>query len=101
LNWALPVLGCPTSAGTSVNTIPSVSYADLTKVLLRRIRGLAGARADDAFFADGGKRVVVNLEHQQVIEVIDRETKTVTWAYGSLGKRGAVPGPEPASKPGF
>jgi hypothetical protein len=48
--------------------------------------------ADDAFFADGGKSVVVNLEHQQVIEVIDRATKTVTWEYGTLGKRGAAPG---------
>jgi len=48
--------------------------------------------ADDAFFADGGKSIVVNLEHGQVIEVIDRVTKAVVWQYGSLGKRGAAPG---------
>ena len=48
--------------------------------------------ADDAFFADNGKSVIVNLEHQQVIEVIDRATKTVTWQYGTLGRRGSAPG---------
>ena len=51
-----------------------------------------GSGADDAFFADGGKSVVVNLEHEQVIEVIDRQTKAVTWEYGKLGRRGASPG---------
>jgi len=48
--------------------------------------------ADDAFFADNGKSVIVNLEHQQVIEVIDRATKAVTWQYGTLGRRGSAPG---------
>ena len=48
--------------------------------------------ADDAFFADGGKSIIVNLEHQQVIEVIDIATKAVTWQYGQLGKRGARDG---------
>ena len=48
--------------------------------------------ADDAFFADNGKSVIVNLEHQQVVEVIDRATKSVTWQYGTLGKRGSAPG---------
>ncbi len=48
--------------------------------------------ADDAFFADGGKSVIVSLEHQQVIEIIDIATKRVTWQYGDLGKRGAKNG---------
>ena len=48
--------------------------------------------ADDAFFADGGKSVIVSLEHQQVIEIIDIATKTVTWQYGELGKRGSRDG---------
>jgi hypothetical protein len=52
----------------------------------------AGSGADDAFFADGGKSITVNLEHQQVIEVIDRASKAVVWQYGTLGRRGAAPG---------
>ena len=48
--------------------------------------------ADDAFFADGGKSVIVNLEHQQVIEIIDVATKAIKWEYGELGKRGARDG---------
>ena len=48
--------------------------------------------ADDAFFADDGKSVIVNLEHQQVVEIIDMATKAVTWEYGTLGKRGSGPG---------
>ena len=48
--------------------------------------------ADDAFFADNGKSVIVNLEHQQIVEVIDRATKSVTWEYGTLGKRGSAQG---------
>lgn len=48
--------------------------------------------ADDAFFADGGKSIVTNLEHEQVIQVIDVATKTVTWQYGTLGKKGSAPG---------
>jgi hypothetical protein len=51
-----------------------------------------GSGADDAFFADEGKSVIVNLEHQQVIEVIDRASKAVTWEYGVLGKRGSRDG---------
>jgi len=51
-----------------------------------------GSGADDAFFADGGKSVIVNLEHQQVIEVIDFATKAVTWEYGDLGTRGSRAG---------
>jgi outer membrane protein assembly factor BamB len=48
--------------------------------------------ADDAFFADGGKSIIVSLEHQQVIELIDIATKQVTWHYGDFGKRGARDG---------
>ena len=48
--------------------------------------------ADDAFFADGGRSVVTNLEHQQVIRVIDIATKAVTWEYGVLGHEGSAPG---------
>jgi hypothetical protein len=48
--------------------------------------------ADDAFFADGGKRVIVNLEHQQVIQVIEIDSKKVVWEYGHLGKRGREDG---------
>ena len=44
--------------------------------------------ADDAFFVQGGKSVIVNLEHDQVIEIIDRASKAVTWSYGTLGWRG-------------
>ncbi len=52
-------------------------------------KGLAHSTgADDAFFADGGKSVIVSLEHQQVIEIIDIATKQVTWQYGVLGKHG-------------
>ena len=51
-----------------------------------------GTGADDAFFADRGKSIIVNLEHQQVIEVIDVASKTVTWRYGVLGKRGSHDG---------
>ncbi|MDR3471286.1 MAG: hypothetical protein P4M09_06310 [Devosia sp.] len=51
-----------------------------------------GAGADDAFFTPDGKSIIVNLEHEQVIQIIDRATKTVTWQYGTLGKRGSAPG---------
>ena len=48
--------------------------------------------ADDAFFADDGKSVIVNLEHQQVVEIIDMATRAITWQYGTLGTRGSGPG---------
>ncbi len=48
--------------------------------------------ADDAFFADSGNRIVVSLEHQQVIQIIDIASKTVIWQYGQLGKPGASNG---------
>ncbi len=44
--------------------------------------------ADDAFFVDGGKRIIASLEHAQVIQIIDVETKQVVWEYGHLGQRG-------------
>lgn len=51
-----------------------------------------GTAADDAFFADGGKAVVASLEHQQVIDVIDRSSSAVTWSYGVLGHAGSGAG---------
>jgi hypothetical protein len=51
-----------------------------------------GHGADDAFFADGGKSVIVNLEHEQVIEIIDYATKAETWRYGVLGRPGSSAG---------
>ena len=48
--------------------------------------------ADDAFFADGGKSIVVSLEHQQIVQIIDMATRKVTWQYGDIGKRGAPGG---------
>jgi len=50
------------------------------------------AGAYDAFFADGGKSIIVNLEHWQIVELIDVATKAVTWTYGVGGQRGAAPG---------
>lgn len=52
----------------------------------------ANEGADDAFFADNGRQVVVNLEHGQVIEAIDLRSKQVTWSYGTLGRRGHAAG---------
>lgn len=46
------------------------------------------AGADDAFFTDGGKRIVVSLEHDQVIQVIDIRSKKVIWEYGHRERRG-------------
>ncbi len=48
--------------------------------------------ADDAFFMDGGKKIIASLEHSQVIQIIDVATKQVVWQYGELGKRGSAPG---------
>ena len=52
----------------------------------------AHSGADDAFFADGGKSIVLNLEHQHIIQIVDIESKTVKWQYGEIGKRGAQKG---------
>ena len=51
-----------------------------------------GTGADDAFFADGGKSVIVNLEYQHVIQIIDYASKTVTWQYGQMGRAGFADG---------
>jgi hypothetical protein len=51
-----------------------------------------GQGADDAFFTDGGKHIITNLEHGQVIRIIDIATKKVIWEYGHLGKQGRAPG---------
>jgi len=48
--------------------------------------------ADDAFFIDGGKRIIASLEHAQVIQIIDLASKQVVWQYGELGKRSSAPG---------
>ncbi len=51
-----------------------------------------GSGADDAFFANDGRSIVTNLEHQQVVRIIDRATKKVIWEYGTLGRPGSTPG---------
>ena len=51
-----------------------------------------GLGADDSFFADGGKQVIVNLEMYHVIELIDYQTKNVVWSYGVPGKPGHTDG---------
>ena len=51
-----------------------------------------GLGADDAFFTDGGKSVIVNLEEYHVIELIDYQTKQVMWTYGVPGKPGHTEG---------
>ena len=50
------------------------------------------AGADDAFFADGGRSIIVNLEHYQLVQIIDIASKSVVWSYGVGGKRGSAPG---------
>ncbi|GAC1413922.1 MAG: hypothetical protein NVSMB66_6640 [Candidatus Doudnabacteria bacterium] len=51
-----------------------------------------GLGADDAFFADGGKTVIVNLEEYHLIEMIDYATKQVIWSYGIAGQPGSGAG---------
>ncbi|MDE2031166.1 MAG: hypothetical protein KGI58_02840, partial [Patescibacteria group bacterium] len=51
-----------------------------------------GLGADDAFFTDDGKSIIVNLEEYHTIEVIDYATKKVTWSYGVAGKPGSKDG---------
>ena len=48
--------------------------------------------ADDAFFADKGKSIIINLEHQQVVQIVDIESKQIKWQYGELGRPGAADG---------
>ncbi len=51
-----------------------------------------GLGADDAFFIDGGKAIIVNLEEYHQIEIIDYKTKQVTWSYGHPGQPGSDDG---------
>ena len=51
-----------------------------------------GLGADDAFFADGGKNIIVNLENYHLIQIIDYQTKKVIWQYGVPGKAGQADG---------
>lgn len=51
-----------------------------------------GYGADDSFFADDGKTVIVNLENYHVIEQIDYQTKKIIWQYGTPGTHGSAPG---------
>lgn len=51
-----------------------------------------GLGADDSFFTDGGKSVIVNLEEYHVIEIIDYASKKVIWSYGTPGKPGHTQG---------
>src|SRR3984893_1775547 len=46
--------------------------------------------ADDAFFADKGKSIIINLEHQHVVQIVDIESKQIKWQYGELGRPGAA-----------
>ncbi len=48
-----------------------------------------GYGADDSFFADGGKSVIVNLEYHHLIEIIDYATKKIIWQYGTPGTPGS------------
>ena len=48
--------------------------------------------ADDAFFADGGRTVMMTMEYDQIIEQVDYATKKVIWRYGSPGVPGSWPG---------
>lgn len=52
----------------------------------------AGYGADDAFFADSGKTVIVNLEYYHLIEQIDYQTKKIIWQYGAPGTHGSASG---------
>ena len=52
----------------------------------------AGLGADDSFFTDDGKSIIVNLEEYHIIEIIDYQTKNVIWTYGEAGKPGSKDG---------
>ncbi len=51
-----------------------------------------GYGADDAFFTDGGKTVIVSMEYYHVIEMIDYQSKKILWQYGIPGTHGSGPG---------
>jgi hypothetical protein len=53
-------------------------------------KGLSpGFGADDAFFTDSGKTVIVNLEKYHIVEQIDYQTKKIIWQYGTPGVHGS------------
>jgi hypothetical protein len=51
-----------------------------------------GLGADDAFFTDNGKTIIVNLEEYHIIQMIDYASKKVIWNYGVPGKPGSKDG---------
>ncbi len=51
-----------------------------------------GLGADDSFFTDGGKSIIVNLEEYHVIQIINYASKNVIWSYGVPGKPGHTDG---------
>ncbi len=51
-----------------------------------------GLGADDAFFADNGRTIIVTLEHFHVIQQIDYQSRRVVWSYGVPGRPGSAPG---------
>ncbi len=44
-----------------------------------------GFGADDAFFAENGKYITVNLEMYHLVQKIDFQMKKVVWSYGTAG----------------
>lgn len=53
-------------------------------------KGLAlGTGADDAFFADQGRTVMMSLENYHLIEQVDYATRKIEWRYGTPGRAGA------------
>lgn len=52
----------------------------------------AGLGADDAFFTDNGKNIIVNLEEYHIIQLIDYQAKKVIWSYGEANRPGAKDG---------
>lgn len=51
-----------------------------------------GLGADDSFFTDNGKSVIVNLEEYHILQIIDYATKSVIWSYGVPGTPGHTDG---------
>ncbi len=51
-----------------------------------------GLGADDAFFADNGRTIIMTLEYYHVIQQIDYQSRRVIWSYGVPGHAGAARG---------
>jgi len=49
------------------------------------------ASPDDAFFARGGRSIIVTEEAAQVVSLLDVRQRRLTWRYGRLGDSGAGP----------